>query len=144
MHFKSLIMPPPHLTKPEARLHWPKCSRRQGSIHRSSLLKIDCVPDLSLKIYQSDERQIVFFKYSLNFLNNPCCMVILQMAFWSFMLPIPCKSIGCWRALVKSSISLSSYRICAGPEGGAQSFPKNYNMTIGVDFLVKRVSCLRR
>ena len=24
-------------------------------------------------------------------------------------------------------------------QGGAQSFPKNYNMTIGVDFLVKRV-----
>lgn len=83
-------------------------------------------------------------QYSLNFLNNPCCMVIVQMAFWSFMLPIPCKSIGCWRALVKPSISLCSYRICAGPEGGAQSFPKNYNMTIGVDFLVKRVSCLGR
>ncbi|OLP80632.1 Intraflagellar transport protein 27-like [Symbiodinium microadriaticum] len=25
-------------------------------------------------------------------------------------------------------------------QGGAQSFPKNYNMTIGIDFLVKRVS----
>ncbi|CAK9048427.1 unnamed protein product [Durusdinium trenchii] len=25
-------------------------------------------------------------------------------------------------------------------QGGAQSFPKNYNMTIGVDFLVKRVN----
>merc|ERR1719195_1125913 len=25
-------------------------------------------------------------------------------------------------------------------QGGVQSFPKNYNMTIGIDFLVKRVS----
>lgn len=54
-------------------------------------------------------------------------------------LSVPALTLRCKIALLGDS-TVGKTSIAHVFQGGAQNFPKNYNMTLGVDFMVKRVS----